>query len=329
MIQLKPLIRGLTPPIIYETAAALVGVGRKKSPVSNVDRAIEVVPANEGVPPLEESPTIVVEVHGVPIRMERSHALPHYVAAHPLYDSAIGHIVKHLRDSAGRPIAVVDVGANIGDTACLAARMVSKDDVQFICVEGSEEFMELLRENTRDLRAEIVLAIAGESAAVANKKIVTLDVGTSFITEGGSSNEMTLDSIVGDRQIDLIKIDTDGYEMQVIRGSKETIERCNPDLFLEFSPYHIRAYGKTEPRDILKDLFDIGYKKLLAYDNFGHVIGVLPLLGEAMDTLTTYSEVRSGFYLDLHLSRDEGALRSLAASEVARTKTWTWSASGY
>jgi FkbM family methyltransferase len=291
----------LTPPIIYETASSIV----------------------RGPP----SPFIVVEIHGVPIKMDRGHALAQHITSHPLYDSEIGYIVKHLRDRASRPITAVDVGANIGDTACLAARMVSKDDVEFICIEASEDFLELLRENTSNLRVEIVHAIAGETTSTATKQVVTLNIGTSFIDDGGSSYETTIDSIVRGRQIDLIKIDTDGYEMEVIRGSVETIARCKPALFLEYAPHHIRTYGKTEPRDILKELSSMGYGDALAYDNLGHVIGVLPLLGDAMDVLTTYSESRNGFYIDLFLSKDEASIRSLAESETLRTNTAT--VSGY
>jgi len=326
MFAIKPLIRSLTPPVLYAGAASLIGRSKKVPLIVDVPPAA--IPIVAGEPPtiaMDESPTIVADVHGVPIRMERGHALPHYVASHPLYDSAIGYIVKHLRDRAARPVIVIDVGANIGDTACLAARLVANDDVEFICVEGSEDFLDLLRENTRALRAEIVHAIAGESTAAANKKVVTLDVGTSFVADGGSSYETTLDGIVRGRHIDLIKVDTDGYEMQVIRGSKETIKRCSPDLFLEYAPHHIRTYGKTEPRDILKELVSIGYEHALAYDNLGHAIGVLPLLGEALDVLTTYSESRSGFYLDMHLSKDSASLRDFAAGEMIRTNTATLS----
>jgi hypothetical protein len=68
----------------------------------------------------------------------------------------------------------------------------------------------------------------------------------------------TLDSF-NLNDVDLIKIDCEGYELFVIQGGIETIKRCRPAIIVEQKPGHGEAYGlsDTEAVSFLKDM---GYK---------------------------------------------------------------------
>ena len=55
-------------------------------------------------------------------------------------------------------------------------------------------------------------------------------------------------------QVDFIKIDVEGYEMQVVKGGEELIRRCRPTMVVEQKPGHAERYGTRtgEVIDLLK-----------------------------------------------------------------------------
>ncbi len=57
---------------------------------------------------------------------------------------------------------------------------------------------------------------------------------------------------------DIVKIDTEGYDYEVLLGMKATIERCRPVILVEYS---LEAYP------LLKDFFDMYHYKLWTYDH--------------------------------------------------------------
>lgn len=55
-------------------------------------------------------------------------------------------------------------------------------------------------------------------------------------------------------EIDFLKIDCEGYELEVIRGGEETIRRCKPIVIVEQKPGHAQrfGFGETEAVELLK-----------------------------------------------------------------------------
>src|SRR3954453_16812330 len=55
---------------------------------------------------------------------------------------------------------------------------------------------------------------------------------------GAQKTEMaTLDSFCLDRgRLDLLKVDTDRFDFEVLRGGEESLRRHSPIVFLEFTP---------------------------------------------------------------------------------------------
>ena len=59
---------------------------------------------------------------------------------------------------------------------------------------------------------------------------------------------------------DLIKLDTEGYQVKILPGAAGTIEKCRPILLLEFDrPRKMRRFGKTN-RAVVAPLFELGYR---------------------------------------------------------------------
>ena len=82
-----------------------------------------------------------------------------------------------------------------------------------------------------------------------------------IIKSANSIPTTTIDDFSKDREIrrlDLIKIDTDGYELQILLGAKKTLEKYLPYIIFEIGLYIIEEKGITF-NEYFKYLSSLGY----------------------------------------------------------------------
>ena len=273
------------------------------------------------IAPIIDAP-VRCRVHGADLYLPLSHALPRYVATHAFYDSALPAFVRHLSAVGGaQKLTVVDVGANVGDTARLVAASAGPEGIRFICIEADESYLPLLRRNTEGLDAAIHHVLAGATSQELSASIVRSGAGTSSIAAGGSTRRVVaLDDLLSETPIDLLKIDTDGYEVEVLRGAKRTLATTQAPCFIEFSPWHLQTYGKATPAEVLRLLRDAGYAGSIVYDNLGYPLGLFDLTEATARNLTNYCLTKSNFYVDILAAKDSNMLADFYASDLARFK---------
>jgi FkbM family methyltransferase len=152
---------------------------------------------------------------------------------------------------------VLDLGANIGVFATLAGLAVGGAG-EVIAVEPDERNLRHLRANLRRLGLTnvdvIPSAIAGTTGTMRFAQAVTPTNSTlySSILEDGriaaviEVPTITVDDLLGDRRVDVVKVDVQGSELACLDGMRTTLER-NPDLvmFLEFEEMTLRATGSS------------------------------------------------------------------------------------
>jgi len=137
---------------------------------------------------------------------------------------------------------VVDVGANIGYYTVLLANKVGNTG-KIYAFEPDKTNFEILRKNVEVNNLKNVETI---NAAVGSK-VGKLKLHKSKDNLGdhklyGSDGEteevkiIKLDDFLKNKKIDLMKIDTQGWEPEVIEGAKNIINRNKPIVFLEYSP---------------------------------------------------------------------------------------------
>ena len=169
-------------------------------------------------------------------------------------------------------MTVIDVGANIGHYAMIAAAALGPS--------GRVVAFEPDGDNHAALAAN--LALNGFGNAWAEK--LALGAGPGELTlyrdeanRGGHSlvaanvqkqagaervRVAALDDYAADklggRRIDFIKIDVQGAEAAVLAGAAKILARDLPDLLIEFWPHGIRAAG-GEPMALVEGLLKLGY----------------------------------------------------------------------
>jgi FkbM family methyltransferase len=134
---------------------------------------------------------------------------------------------------------VLDCGASCqkyGHNSALD--FVKYTDGEIICFEPNISSFKELRDEVKEFKNIIVhnIALGNENKTV---KLHGQNQ-SSYISEYGEGQEVELvkvDSFLKDKKIDFIKMDIQGYEMEVLRGSTETIKKDKPILSL--SAYHL------------------------------------------------------------------------------------------
>lgn len=267
-------------------------------------------------------PTVEVMFCGRLLLMPLSHQLPFYARSNREYSLNLGRVYQAIREKYGE-IAVIDIGANIGDSAAI---LTQHGGPPILCVEGESTFLHLLKANTRAVTPQPVI----EPVFVAAPSGTT----TARVARGTAR----LQGFLGSQSVPcvefrdllnrhpafeharLLKIDTDGMDVAIIRSAMEWIERRKPVLFFEYDPDLQKEHGGGG-LDLLHDLFDLGYSTALAYDNKGDYMLTMDLDDRRLlaDIDAYFSGRRSLRYVDLCAfhSSDRSVAEHLRAAEIA------------
>jgi hypothetical protein len=104
--------------------------------------------------------------------------------------------------------------------------------------------------------------------------------GRGVLTEGSSVEVLTLDELlekhVLSAPVNFIKIDTDGYDLDVIHGAWKTIERDGPVILVECD-VHLSGGDVASWLAACRRLFECDYFCVDVFDNFGGAVGRFPL----------------------------------------------------
>ncbi len=206
------------------------------------------------------------------------HPLDRYQATWQRYDTALGYIAQAVFDKYPQSSAI-DIGANVGDSAALIR---SGREVPVLCVEGSPEFVECLKNNALQIGdIEIDECFVGTDGETINFDQTLNHGGTASIvnaltSEKGESVTMkSLKTIIQHhprfKDSKLLKIDTDGFDFSIIKASADILSRSRPVLYFEYD-LAFKTNAEAEAMDAIKTLLTIGYEHFLVYDNFGNYL---------------------------------------------------------
>jgi spore maturation protein CgeB len=228
------------------------------------------------------------------LECDSSHHLPQILAKLPNFGRNLADVVLALDVEAP---CIIDVGANIGDTAILLARFAPGAKV--LCVEGDPRFISDLNLNTAQIgNVTIAQIILSERSARVRGEFITKNGTAHFALSEDSAvlQVQSLDDLLTAYPEfacpEVIKIDTDGFEPAILRGAKGVLSTARPVVFYEWHPdfYSMAGENDTSHADLLMDL---GYDGFMFFSNAGELLmRVRRPAKDVLESLARFSRAR-------------------------------------
>lgn len=175
-------------------------------------------------------------------------------------------LIQKIVENIDKGSAFLDVGANVGHHSIPYAKKANVTAFEPISLN-----IEMLRQNI-ELNEGIAVDIHGVALSdESGKKTFQIqeqlyEQGSPDPRAGFKKGGTTVDISVETKKLDNIelsrvdgmKIDIEGSELKMLRGSERTLEEFHPDIYLEMHPNKMSKYGHT-PEDIFNLLDGFEY----------------------------------------------------------------------
>jgi FkbM family methyltransferase len=164
---------------------------------------------------------------------------------------------------------VIDVGANIGVTAVIAGLLALRGSV--LALEPVKDTFDYLAANIdRSTLTNVTCRNVAAASAPGHVQVVTRPghsfasfVGYDEVLEryAGYDEEqveaVTLDQLVereGVGRVDFVKIDVEGFELEVLRGCTQVLKQSQPTVFLEANHYCLNIFRRISMVDFTEEV---------------------------------------------------------------------------
>lgn len=134
---------------------------------------------------------------------------------------------------------VFDIGAFIGDTTLAYANKVGEKGTIY-AFEPNTNAYECLSYNLHKNDTTVYFSRFALGSTIKTAKINNVETnnGMNYLTDGDDITVITLNEFYVNNEIsriDFIKIDVEGYELDVLIGGKETINKFKPTMLIEIN----------------------------------------------------------------------------------------------
>jgi FkbM family methyltransferase len=248
-------------------------------------------------------PAIHVEIYGHKMALPFSHELPKYLSRYPNYMRNLW-LLAGLVDRKYPGAVAIDIGANVGDTVAVIRK---ESSLPVICIEGNELYLNYLKENIKEFDQVLIAPFyVGDENAAKLKVIAEQGTAKLVSTESGDAIGFKPLSVIYEEasfsaRVGLIKVDTDGFDLKILLGSRGFLEQHHPILFFEYDPHLFDSKDTHQYQRLFRMLAEIGYQSALEFDNFGNFCSVISLADDvALEELTArYAGQPFGNFCDL------------------------------
>lgn len=220
---------------------------------------------------------VLKQVGKFKILMNETHALPDYLKQFPHYSSNLPRLASKVKEKY-QDLILIDVGANIGDTVALI-RSVSYFPI--VCIEGDDFYFNILKKNIKQFdEAYAYQFFLGEHDKTISGKKESLQGTLKIVPDANKETNkkfqiITLDNFLNTnsnfKPAKILKIDTDGFDLMIIRGSKDYLTKTKPILFFEYDKQLFEDVN-DDGISTLNLLKNMGYETAVFYDNFGRLL---------------------------------------------------------
>ena len=205
--------------------------------------------------------------------------------------------LKKILPKKDKPLTFIDIGANIGSVSLVMAKMF--DDLKIFAIEPTNYAFKKLSHNL-NLNEELKKKVYLRQLFISNHKRPK-SVWSSWnfeksnekhLKHSGTLKEIKQDSFLkldefikeeNLKDIDFIKLDVDGYELDVLNSGKEFFKNNRPIIFIEIAPYLYPEFGYT--------VFElINFMKKFNYDFFDEDLRRIPNIEKHVENIKDGSD---------------------------------------
>lgn len=185
--------------------------------------------------------------------------------------------------------SIVDIGANIGDTAAILASYVKN---KLILVEASTYFYRLLKKNSTQFSNNVDIINAFILDGTQAKGSLVHWGGTAYY-DTDAQNFKTVRSLnledVADNKTKFVKIDADGCDNQIILSSLSFISKQKPLLF--FEEMIRNSKDLLDANSVIDALAVLSYGYFILWDQDGNYLLSTSNLSEVKDRLDSLFKI--------------------------------------
>jgi len=204
-----------------------------------------------------------VQVGNWQIHMPGNNTLLKTYGIYPDFNSHLGRLAVPIAKKYPG-MTVVDIGANVGDTIAILKSVI---DGPVIGIEGDDISYQYLEKNTKQFsNVTIIKTFLGEKKQDVKVELEKSGWNTTIIPTGEGATTVsfkTLDEVLKEERfknadVKLVKVDAEGFDTIILRGSCDVIKKYRPVLFFEYN------------RDNMKAINENGLSTLLSFSNYGY-----------------------------------------------------------
>ncbi|MDY6828006.1 MAG: FkbM family methyltransferase [Pseudomonadota bacterium] len=215
--------------------------------------------------------TVSTNMHGQRTLVNFGHSYGLYARRFSRWNNPLVELTHQAHVAHQRPVHLVDVGASVGDTVRLLQANCGDKVAGFVCVEGDPGFFAYLSANLAgDPRVRLVQHMLSDGSGQV-PSLVRTHPGTASAQGQATEDAVPLDLIVSPEntgQVDILKVDVDGFDGKVLGGSRKLLKTWHPAVIFEWDPFFCKQTENswTEHFELLTAL---GYDRFLWFSKYG------------------------------------------------------------
>lgn len=219
---------------------------------------------------------MTVPIGSYHIEIPTTNPLSFHYLAEPNCNSQLGRLTRIVKRKYPQ-VCAIDVGANVGDTACV---IKSAENIPLICIEGDQYSFAFLMKNTAQFANTYVynMFLGEETSSI--KAEVHKDGWNTTIKPGAGATASeiqltSLDDFIEKHEqfeaMKLLKVDTEGFDFPIIRGGRGFIKKVAPVIAFEYNRGNMDAIHE-KGLDTLEMLQLLGYSRIVFHDPTGRFL---------------------------------------------------------
>jgi len=167
------------------------------------------------------------------------------------------YFLKHIDPFIPIGGVVLDIGAYIGDHTIYYLNKVGANG-KVLAFEPNKRSFECLNYNLGSYKN---CQLFNNPVSNVKKYFDVVEpnenIGMAFIQDGKQVESIIIDDLNLDK-VDFIKIDVEGFEIEVLEGCKKTLEKFSPTLIIEVNTHTLNRFGLSK-ENLFNKLKEMGY----------------------------------------------------------------------